>query len=397
MKKSVSAAAIVTVIVSSGSASAGTIEEELAAIKARLQQLEQHVHAQDQVIREKDRQIQELVSNNQTERSIGVRVGGWFQSVEIGGVVEVEAGYNDSDTGDSSSDIVVATAEIGIAAQINDWVASEITLLYEEDETELEIDVATISIADPDGPWFVSAGQQYVPFGTYETNLVSDPLTLEIGETRETAILAGVESGGLSGGVYIFNGDLEENGDSAIDAFGAFAAYAQESESAAFTVNIGYVSDIGDSNGLQETVQENIDAVMIDYSDQVSGVTIDAMLSTGPFTFIVEFTSATDSFHVDELAFKGDGAEPSAFNVEAGYSFMLAGRDATIALAYQETGEAVALGLPQQRVAAAISVGVMDNTTLSFEWAHDDDYSTSDGGTGESGGDTVTAQLAVEF
>ena len=95
--------------------------------------------------------------------------------------------------------------------------------------------------------------------------------------------------------------------------------------------------------------------------------------------------------------FRGSGAEPSAFNTEVGYGFTIAGKDAAVAVAYQETGEAVALGLPEKRFAAAISVDVMENTALSFEWAHDDDYSTSDGGTGENGGDTVTAQLAVEF
>ena len=47
--------------------------------------------------------------------------------------------------------------------------------MYEEDDTDLEVDVATITIADPDGPWFVTGGQQYLPFGAFETNMVSGP------------------------------------------------------------------------------------------------------------------------------------------------------------------------------------------------------------------------------
>lgn len=396
MNKSVMAIALSIALACSAGVNAAGIEEELAAIKARLQQLEQQVAVQNRVIREKDRQIQELAA---TARSADQRggSGGWFQRVEVGGIVEVEAGANAPDTGDSSSDIVVATAEIGIAAQINRWVASGITLLYEEDDTDLKVDVATITIANPDGPWFLTAGRQYVPFGTYETNLVSDPLTLEIGEARETAILAGIESGGLSGGVYLFNGDLDEGGDSRIDALGAFVGFVREHAAGSFAVNAGYISDIGETNGLQEAIQDNIDIAMVDYDKQVAGFTVDAMLSSGPFTLIAEYTAAADDFHVNELAFRGGGAQPSAFNVEAGYSFTLAGRDATFAVAYQATDEAVALGLPEERVAAAISVDVLDNTTLSFEWAHDDDYSAADGGTGESGGDTVTGQLAVEF
>lgn len=397
MKKHALAAAMAAAFSCTGVTAAGAIDDELAAIKARLRQLEQHVHAQNEVIREKDRQIEALVSNPRVREQPGRSSGGWFQHVEIGGVLEVEAGYNDPDSGGSSSDIAVATAEIGIAAQINDWVAGEITLLYEEDDTDLEVDVAMISIADPDGPWFVSAGQQYVPFGTYETNLVSDPLTLEIGETRETAVVGGIASGGFVGGLYVFNGDLARRGEDQIDALGAFAGFSHEGEDHAFAVNIGYISDIGDADGLQDAIQDNIDTAMVDYDDHVAGVTLDAKVTTGPFTFIAEYTMAVDSFHVNELAFKGSGAQPSAFNLEAGYSFTLVGRDATVAVAYQETDEAVALGLPERRIAAAISVDVMENTAVSFEWAHDDDYSAADGGTGTSGGDTVTAQLAVEF
>lgn len=396
MKQHTLAAAMATAFACSGDVYAGAIDDELAAIKARLKQLEQHVQAQNEAIREKDRQIRELVSNPQI-REQAEGGGGWFQRVEIGGVVEVEAGYHDPDTGSSSSDIVVATAEIGIAAQINDWVAGEVTLLYEEDDTDLEIDVATITIADPDGPWFVSAGQQYVPFGSYETNLVSDPLTLEIGETRATAVVGGIESGGFIAGLYLFNGDLQKRGNDQIDVFGAFAGFSRKGEDSTFAVNAGYISDIGDADGLQDTIQDNIDIAMVDYDDHVAGVTLDARVTRGPFSFIVEYTTATDSFHMNELAFNGSGARPSAFNIEAGYGITLAGRDATVAVAYQETDEAVALGLPRKRVAAAISVDVMKNTALSFEWAHDEDYSAAYGGTGENGGDTVTAQLAVEF
>jgi len=35
----------------------------------------------------------------------------------------------------------------------------------------------------------LTAGQLYVPFGAFETGLISDPLTLEIGETRESTVL----------------------------------------------------------------------------------------------------------------------------------------------------------------------------------------------------------------
>ncbi|MCB1788791.1 MAG: LbtU family siderophore porin [Gammaproteobacteria bacterium] len=392
MKKNRIAAALAATIVASGPAAAASFDDELAAIKARLNALEAQVRDQNAVILEKDREISELkaASNGEGDNASG----GWMQRVEIGGAVEIEANHHSPYVGDNTSDVVVATAEIGIAAQINDWTSAEITLLYEEDDTPLEVDVAAVTFADPDAPWFVVAGRQYVPFGEFESNLVSDPLTLAIGETRESAVLAGIESNGFTAAAYVFNGDNKENGDDRIDNFGATAGYSNEGENAAFSVSVGYINDIGDSENLQEAINDNLGNN--DIADHVPGWTAAAQFSSGPFVVIGEYVTATDSFTMAELPFRTGGAQPSAFNVEAGYNFTLAGKPAVVALAYQGSDEALALELPEKRIAAAIAVEVMDATTLSFEWARDDDYGVADGGTGERA-NTATAQLAVEF
>lgn len=322
---------------------------------------------------------------------------GWFDNIEISGLTEVEVGYNDPDSGDANSDIVLATQEVGVAAQVNDWVSAEAVLLFEEDDTDLEFDIATVTIADPNGPLFASGGMFYVPFGTFETNMISDPLTLEIGEIRESTVLAGFESNGFTGGVYVFNGDLEKNGDSQIDNFGAFAGFNQENENTSFAFNIGYITDIGDTDTLQDAIQDNIDAAMVDYDDNVGGLSVDGMITYGPFTLIGEYIMATDDFEFNELAFETDGAEPEAFNIELGYNFNLASIGMTAAVAYQGTDEAVALELPEERILLGLSAEIFDGTSLSIEWAHDDDYSDSEGGTDEFGGTTITSQLAVEF
>jgi len=70
-------------------------------------------------------------------------------------------------------------------------------------------------------PLYITAGQIYVPFGAYETNMVSEPLTLELGETRETSLQVGFVKGDFAGSVYAFNGDNEKNGDSKIKSWGA--------------------------------------------------------------------------------------------------------------------------------------------------------------------------------
>lgn len=328
----------------------------------------------------------------------------WYRNIEIAGLIEVEAGYLSPYEGDSESDIVLATAELGIHSQVNDWIEAGISFLYEQNETDLEVDTAYLTLTNADAsPLFLTAGQVYVPFGVYETNLVSDPLTLDIGEARETALQLGFEQSGFSGSLYVFNGDNNIKGKDRIEGWGANLGFEQDSDDWAWSMGAGYINDLGDSDSLHETINDTrvgaaeLDpSLSIDPNERTAGWTLNAAASFGPFSLIGEYLSATDDFDPISLEFKGEGARPSAWNIEAGYSFSLMGRESVAAVAYQGTREALALELPKERWLLGWSIEIFDRTSLGLEWARDRDYNARDGGTGKSA-DTFTAQLAVEF
>ncbi|TAA41762.1 LbtU family siderophore porin [Corallincola spongiicola] len=368
MNKPLIASAVLFTL-SSGNALAADPKTEIERLKDRLEQLEK---AQDE------------------QAKANAPASEWNKYITVSGVVEVEAGYADPFAGDSESDIVLATAELGVTAIVHPWVAADIVFLYEEDETDLEVDVATVTIANPDGSWHLLAGKQYLPFGNYETSAISDPLTLKIGEILESAVLIGVENSGFHIAGYVFNGDLDEDGDNQIDSFGATAGYRFENDNNAFAANVGYINSIGDADALSDTLPSS------EVQEYVGGIAFDATYSFSDFTLIGEYVSATDNFSADEIAFNGKGVEPAAWNLEVDYAFAIANMGAVAALAYQGTDEAVALELPESRIVAALSLGIFDNTALAFEYAYDTDYDESDGGTGENAS-TITVQLAYEF
>ncbi len=383
-------------------------EDRLRLLEQNFAKLQKHVARQDKVIanqhdtiarqrRQLQRQI-DHVNENGASNSSG---GGWWQGVEMSGVIEVEASASDPYEGSQTSDVVVATAEIGIAAQINDWVAGEITLLHEEDDTDLEVDVATITIANQDvTPFFFSTGQTYVPFGVFETGAIADPLTLELGETRETVLQVGFENNGWSGSIFAFNGDVDKDTDDQVDQFGANLGYSHDfGNGRSVTVGVSAISSLGDSDALQD--------VLIDTNpgDYTGGASIFASFSAGGWTILGEYLTATEEFAMGTLAHNGDGAEPSAWNVELDYETTLFGMPTSFAAAVQGTNQALGLELPETRYILAASTEIYENTTLSLELAHDEDYGSGDTatntdgvvtGTGESA-DTVTLQLAVEF
>lgn len=399
---------VAVVMVTSWQSSAmasSTVDERMVRMEQRMQRMERQLQKQSQEIRAKDRRISEL-----EQKQLGSSPGDdWFQSVTFSGAVEIEASGTDSDgfSGDDASDINVATAELGIEAVINDWTTANLVLLWEEEDggsSDLTVDEAIITFANPDvTPFYFTAGRTAAPFGRFDTNMVSDPLTMDIGETKETLLLVGIETEGFYASVYGFNGDLDDGGDNVIDNGGVDLGFTWEETDRSVDFGVSYINDIGDSDGVSDVISGNLPGG-VDYRRNVPSYAAHAMFTVGGFNLIGEYVTASKQFDLtNELAFNGSGAKPSAWNLEAGYSFQLAGHESAVAVGFQKTKEALGLGLPEKRISAAFSVVILENTTFSLEWAHDEDYGTGDldavSGTAGTGtdSDTITAQLAIEF
>jgi hypothetical protein len=331
-----------------------------------------------------------------------------IKGVTLGGTIAVDAIYAKDFSAqgyanDQMSDFFINYVELRLNAKLNEWVNGQLSLLYEEnyDGSELTafgVDTALITVGNTKvNPFYVQVGQGDVGISSFETHMISDPLTLTIGEMYEDYLLLGFESHGAYGGFFIFNGDTElHNGSDTIENhFGGKIGFSQETERMNYDVGIGYVSSIADSGTLTGALEAK-NGNMIVGSDFIDGITAHAKFDIAGFDVIGEYVAALDSFDTNILAFGNSGAQPSVWNFEVGYTHEISGKEATFALGYQQTSEAVALGFPESRLSFGVSVGIVKNTTLSFEWAHDEDYDISDGGTGKKG-DKALLQLAVDF
>jgi hypothetical protein len=293
----------------------------------------------------------------------------WYDALTFSGVIEVEASYTDPDSGDSESDLVVATTELGAEAELSERISAALVLLYEEDEGGVDVDIATINYDFNSGFSFV-LGQEYLPFGAYGTALVSDPIALEFGETRETTLITHYEQGGFNGAFYIFNGDNDEKDKQEINDYGVRLSFSSDR----FTIGGDYISNLGDSDGLTDT---------IDYSlqdDAIAGAAVFTEIAFGGVTIFAEHLSALDGYSPE------NNAEPSASQLEVAFE---AG-NFTYAASYQQTDEAGFLDLPEERISIGFSTEVFDGLGLGVELARDEDYA----------GDTTNnfvVQLAAQF
>lgn len=321
--------------------------------------------------------------------------------VAISGVVEAELGFVNVDQGApgaaayDESGVSLATVELHIDGEITSNVTAHTSLLFEEGDTPLEVDEGFITYGDKDS-WYLSVGQMYVPFGSFDSNMISDPVTLELGETRESAALVGISFGDLNGRFYIFNGTsidgTDISGTDTIEHMGASLTYTGES----FGVGADYISSLGDSDTLQGLLASRV-------KSYIPGVSISGFIHFGWFSFMMENISALKSFQITDFDLDGDlddstlaytlnKAKPMANNIEVGMEL----GNGTLGIALQNTSNAAQLGLPETRILAAYIMDLEDGVSLGFEFANQEDYPVSKGGTGDVT-TAVTVQLAAEF
>lgn len=251
------------------------------------------------------------------------------QNVSFSGLVEVEGVVGEAGN-ESYSDLVVATVELGLAAEINDKVSAEVIALYEEDSTELDIDVATISIANIMGPVNLDLGKMYVPFGRFETALVNDTLVLEVGETNKTAALFGMEQNGLSVGAYVFDGDADR--EQHVENYGVTLSFEQDN----FAVGLDYISALTESDALSEEA----------WDEHSPAFSLSGRVTAGEINLVAEYLAATS-----ELVLEGEteGVEPEVLHLEASIGVSLNEQPFTFAVAYQQSEDATGY-LPEERL-----------------------------------------------
>lgn len=334
-------------------------------------------------------------------------------TLEVSGAVEIEMNTGEAyDSAVKSSDIALATVELGFDAQINDNVSAHILMLHEDDSTESPvIDEGVITISsgidpsaspghhrpgtpkrdtssDSDMYFYLSAGRMYIPFGNFESNMISDPLTLELGETQEAAIQVGFATGGFHASLYAFNGEADKNkvDNDVVDDFGISISYSLKVGSVNLDLGLDYLNKMAETDGIEGAL------LAPEIQEHTAGMALHAIINMDALTVIVEYVTATDDFNTLDLQFNGAKASPSASNIEVAYTI----DDYTIAVAHQRSSDIDGSALPETRNMISVSTTIADDVGFAVEYTNSNDYETSDGGSGESGG-VLAAQLAVEF
>jgi hypothetical protein len=227
----------------------------------------------------------------------------FWDRLEMNFLMELE-GFAAKVGGESESDITVATLELTLDAEVSDGISGHVGLLWEEDDAEENnLDEAYLTFGSSASiPFYLSVGKMYLPFGDFESAFISDPLTLELAEIRESAALAGYANNWIDVNMGAFNGDREKDADGNSLEEGVASITFQPSDE--WTFGAYWLSDLLEADGFEDVVGDGHKAR--------SGAGAFVSAQVGPVSVSAEYVTALET-----IEFAGVNGRPSTYNLEA--------------------------------------------------------------------------------
>ena len=426
-KRSMVAASMFCVLVGSTAwAQQETPAEELESLKRRMFELEATMNTHQRATRSVIRDLFKQARGPDAASKIN-------DYVIFGGAIQVLGFWSEDFEGVSESSIILDTVEFDFEIRVNEWSRAEFIVEY-DDGTDLlfptedppgsagfidrfNVDEAFFVLGDIDKfPLFLTAGRLVVPFGistgdpVADVLTISDPLTIEVFETREDVILLGLQTyRGFNTGVYVFNGDTHDGGEDHIEHIGATFGYVRTGYGWSFDIDVDFISSVFDSRFLEFAYRHALE----DGARYIPGMAAHIKSNLGPCSFVAEWNGALhDAVFTDD-----NGVDisivPSAWQISFGYQFhwdpsmeVIGLQGTYLAISYSESQDLAGIEIggdgerrgfvPKKRFLFSVGTWPLDGVRLACEFGRDWDYAAAEGGTGNSA-DVVTAELTYEW
>lgn len=304
-------------------------------------------------------------------------------AITVGVLLEAEGTYEKQD--DDSSDLRFSNVEIGLAAQPLDWIRGEAVIQWEQDE-DVDIDAAWIAIGGTeDYPVVLSVGRMYLPFGAFNSLMVSDPLTLELGETRETAAALSYEWGPLTAWLGLFSGELDN-----IDQIKNAAAALTFEPADGIQFGVSAISDLGEGGGYVDDINDVL-AEGGSY-DRTAAISAFASIEWERVTVSAEYLGAMEDLEWTDADEATYSQRPQAWFVDVAYAF---NDQWTAALRYEGSKEFKGDEMPEMQFGAAVLWDINEFVSCGLEYL----YGQFDADASDDADDRhlITAKVSLSF
>lgn len=351
--------------------------------------------------------------------------------LQISGKLEGQTFASKTFNGRNTSDIDLSGGEFDFVTHMNDWVNGMAALVYDNNasttgdlnrisNSRVFVDHAFITIGNLNKTsLYTTIGQRNLPYGHYESLMISSPLTSTLFKIRQRAILVGrtpPDRQGFYGNAFVFKGPTEiGGGQNNINNYGADTGILFTSaNNVDLDVGMSGIANIADAMGMQITGLSQFGgfanpvngAAGENLQRRVPGINLHGNLTLfDKWLILGDFNTATSSFASQDVSFNNKGAKPAAVHVEGAYLFNAGSFPSNFALGYDHTWQALAFNVAQQRYIGAFNITFFKDTVASLEFKREINYAAGDTSTGQgavvtAGGhtqNTATLQFGMYF
>lgn len=348
----------------------------------------------------------------------------------ISGKAEPIAYFGQNYASALTHDINLGSNEIDFAAFVNETVAAYIGIAYDDlkpsysstrgTNGRFTLNTGFINIGNlAKSPFYLTAGQIYVPFGRFSSSFISSSLPARLARIKTRPIILGYKSQedqGPFAAIYTFKADTLANSS---NVAGFNLGYVFASHPFSGEMGISLISSIDDAAGFQYngTTAANQFAGFSSTTNgneavkKIPGIDLHWITRFNRYNLTAEWVSSIGRFRKEDLSFNDQGAQPQAIQIEGAATFIAFSKPASLAAGYQWTKDSLALNLPQHRWSTTFNISFWKDTVESLEYRHDIDFKSSqfaNGAIGSSGynnrtygsnssADTLVAQIGVYF
>ncbi len=337
--------------------------------------------------------------------------------LEVSGKLAVKAFGQSAFNNARDTDIDISGSELDFQALVNKWVTGFMSIGYDNGfsqtgrrvtNSNVALDTAFVTLGNFNkSPLYANAGQEYAPFGSFNSNMTSDTLAKILFRTKSRLVVLGYHHLGASGldtSIYMGHGDsrrgdykplsLARSRNTEVNLFGADLSYhAIVWDSLHATFGASVINNVADASGMQATGALPLHFKGFAYTTAtevlqhlVPAVDVRAVFDYGAFRLIGEYDMTTRAFDARDITFNGKGADISAGHVEGDFAFKLFSWPSSFGVSLGDSREALAFNVPLQRFMATFNTSIWEHTVCSLEYRYDVNYGKNDKARGTNGG-----------
>lgn len=316
--------------------------------------------------------------------------------VSFSGGMEVNIDYrsNHDFSSVSKSSFALKKAELDIIAEVSSWATGAIIINYDDssaaytgnvakwNNSRLRIDRAWMTLGKlTKNPFYFTIGQVYAPFGNYGTNMVTTPMIISLGQTKDRLVILGFnDTNGSYAQIFAFNGETKVSGAEFIRHTGVNIGHRVEEQNFIMNIGAGVIGNLAESQDMQNKIfaanykSEKINSRVFGLNGHIKTIFF------GKYILIAEYIGASNNFNKADLEFNNTGAKPQAFNFEGSVAFNTLNKPSSVFAGFGTTSQSLGLEFPKQSFCLGYAIAPAKYVNIVIEYRHDINYAKTDTG-----------------